>query len=469
VRSENAQASAHPLAPTDELGKATLAAGGEGPDDARSRKASTCASPTRSRACTDGQVAELLAFGEKVIEGFRNQFVDPYLSETFKDRIPEGLFQEFYFGPEDVAFHEKFITEYYGLSWGDDKNRQRRLDSLGNAFLRTSDPRLISVWRLPGVEDLRGIVAHTLGHALADYHFNGGPARMDQPWIEEGLGYYLSFEFLGRNTNTCSEFRESLYGKSEADEGVKEVVVGYRDIMTKVALDEGQRIDRVMLKNLADMENPDLAKAWSFVEYLARTGGRRGPALAAHRLRARARAGHLHGQAAHVLRGALRRQRPGRLQGARRPLARLRRGPAGAGGVEPRSVRVAVGVRVLVVRVAPVGGAARLDGVGVRVRRDDLPDEAAHALAAEADEVERREAQERCPLQVGRRVLVERRKLDPGGREQELHGVADEHGEERGRAREQERRAPPVQPAEDPEGRQVRGRAGQEEGDRRAG
>jgi hypothetical protein len=49
--------------------------------------------------------------------------------------------------------------------------------------------------------------------------------------------------------------------------------VGYRDIMTKVALDEGQRIDRVMLKNLADMENPDLAKAWSFVEYMARAGG----------------------------------------------------------------------------------------------------------------------------------------------------------------------------------------------------
>jgi len=38
-------------------------------------------------------------------------------------------------------------------------------------------------------------------------------------------------------------------------------------------LDEGQRIDRVMLKDLASMENPDLAKAWSFVEYLARTGG----------------------------------------------------------------------------------------------------------------------------------------------------------------------------------------------------
>jgi hypothetical protein len=95
---------------------------------------------------------------------------------------------------------------------------------------------------------------------------------MDQPWMEEGLGYYISLEFLGRNTVTCREFRETQYGKQDEKEGYKEVILGYRDILTKSALDEGPRIDRVMLKNLVEMENPDLAKSWSFFEYVARTG-----------------------------------------------------------------------------------------------------------------------------------------------------------------------------------------------------
>jgi hypothetical protein len=275
VRAGNAQASGHPLAPTDELGKATLAAGGEGLTVKVQESQHVRITYVLPRV-TDGEVAELLVFGEKVIEAFRNQFVDPYLSETFKDRIPEGLFQEFYLGPWDVAFHEKFITEYYGLSWGDPKNKARSLELSGSTFTRTMEPRRLDAYRLPDGDDLRGILAHNLGHTLAEYHFNGGLSQMDQPWISEGLGYYLSFEFLGRNSINCKEFRESLYGKTEDNAGTKEIVVGYRDIMTKVALDEGQRIDRVMLKNLADMENSDLAKAWSFVEYLARTGGLEG-------------------------------------------------------------------------------------------------------------------------------------------------------------------------------------------------
>jgi len=72
---------------------------------------------------------------------------------------------------------------------------------------------------------------------------------------------------------TCVEFRESLYVRDEGEGGYKEVQMGYRDILMQVALEQGERIDRVMLKYLADMENPDLAKSWSFLEYLARDGG----------------------------------------------------------------------------------------------------------------------------------------------------------------------------------------------------
>jgi hypothetical protein len=222
---------------------------------------------------SDAQAAELLAFGEKVIEGFRNQFVDPYVSEAFTERVPDGLFQEFYFGPEEVAFHEQFCPAYFGISWGTPEQKARSFESTGNRKLRGTEPRLLDLWRLPQNEDLEGIVAHTLGHSLADYHFNGDPAGMEQAWIEEGLGYYLSFEFLGRNSVTCKEFRETIYVNDKGKEGYKEAQMGYRDILTAVALDEGERIDRVMLKRLVDMENPDLAKSWSFLEYLARQGG----------------------------------------------------------------------------------------------------------------------------------------------------------------------------------------------------
>ena len=219
---------------------------------------------------SDAQVEELLVFGEKVIEGFRNQFVDPYVSETFAERIPDGMFQEFYFGPDDAKFHEEFVVSYYGLSWGDAENKARRLESTGNRFNRTLEPRLLDTWRLPEREDLEGIFAHTLGHSLADYHFNSGPIGMEQAWMEEGLGYYISFEFLGRNSVSCREFRETIYVDDEKKNRSRKAEMGYRDILIAAALADGPRIDRVMLKRLFDMENGDLAKSWSFFDYISR-------------------------------------------------------------------------------------------------------------------------------------------------------------------------------------------------------
>lgn len=221
---------------------------------------------------SDDRVENLLAFGEEVIEGFRNQFVDPYVGEDFAEKIPDDAFQEFYFGPDDPPFHEKFVVEFYGFSWGDAANKKRRFESRGNRFARQlgGGPPLVDLWRIDESEDLEGIIAHTLGHSLADYHFHGGPFGMQQPWMEEGLGYYLSFEFLGRNNVTCKEFRKSNYVKQVGEEGRKEVRLGYRDTLNAAALDFGPRMDRLMLKYLYDMEDADLAKAWSFFEYVAR-------------------------------------------------------------------------------------------------------------------------------------------------------------------------------------------------------
>ena len=47
----------------------------------------------------DERVRELLEFGEKCINGFRQEFVDPYYDASFPDWIHAERFQEFYFGP----------------------------------------------------------------------------------------------------------------------------------------------------------------------------------------------------------------------------------------------------------------------------------------------------------------------------------------------------------------------------------
>ena len=88
--------------------------------------------------------------------------------------------------------------------------------------------------------------------------------------MQEGLGYYLSFEFLGRNSVSCREFRESRYVQEEKKGKRRKAEMGYRDILIAVALEEGERIDRVMFKRLFDMENSDLAKSWSFFDYVSR-------------------------------------------------------------------------------------------------------------------------------------------------------------------------------------------------------
>ena len=217
---------------------------------------------------SDERISDLLRLGEKVIELFRNQFVDPYVSPDFEDRIPEGVFQEFYFGPSDITYHEHFVEAYYGFIWGDDANKKRHRNSSGSRF--SPNPGLcLDAWRVPEREDMEGLITHGLGHSLADFHFHGSAAGMQQPWLEEGLGYYLSFELLGRNSVTCSAFDPGTYVRRAKEEGKKEIGMSYREMLNATAREYAPRIDRLLLKYLYAMENEDLAKSWSFLDYVA--------------------------------------------------------------------------------------------------------------------------------------------------------------------------------------------------------
>ena len=230
---------------------------------------------------SDALVGELLLLGEKAIEFYRNEFVDPYVSADYGDTIPDNVFHEFWFGPDDLSHHEEFLVQHYGLRWNEER-KDEQLATAGARFHGVRGLTILDYWKYSGGNDLEAIICHGLGHSLADLHYaNGRPAPA---WLEEGSAYYCSLEFLGRNTVTCMEFRESRYlGPDEGEEGDKEVVQGFRDWLNQMALERGPRIDRLALKTLFEMEDPDLAKSWSFFDFIARNEGKEGQAwLRAH-------------------------------------------------------------------------------------------------------------------------------------------------------------------------------------------
>ena len=223
---------------------------------------------------SDSRISDLLVFGEKLIEAYRNEFVDLHRGEDFDDQIPDSLFQEFWFGPDDLKLHEMFAVEHYGVGWGED-HKAERLAATGSRWRGVGTLVSVDYWKNNGNLDLEGVVSHGLGHTLASLHFaNGG----DVPdWLAEGSGYYCSFEFLGRNTVTCKEFRDARYlGPDPGEEGDKTVQEGLRDYLNKLAVNEGPTLEQLTLKTLYNMQDPDLATSWSLFDYVAREQGKDG-------------------------------------------------------------------------------------------------------------------------------------------------------------------------------------------------
>ncbi len=213
-------------------------------------------SHVRAKAC--------LELAETIIEGFRVECVDPYLSETFPDQIPDGLFMELMWTPEDSGQFIRFLQEYYHLQLSE---RQLKDPMGGTRFSRPRHPREIFVYRLREGFSPEGAMAHSVGHALADYHYNGGPMSMNMPWLGEGLAYYVSFEYTGRNSVVCKSFEEGNYVRPEGEQ-VERTWYGLRDIYHRTALESGRRVDRMALLKLFELEDGDIAKAWSLIDWV---------------------------------------------------------------------------------------------------------------------------------------------------------------------------------------------------------
>jgi hypothetical protein len=226
---------------------------------------------------TREEVAKLLRFAENAIDGFRRDFVDPYLAEDFPDHIPDRLFVEFWIGPDDLAWHERFYVDYYKLTWG--QNKDQRLAVRGATKRRPEPPEFLDYGKRED-HNLMGVVAHRIGHVLADLHFNANQPGMKHDWLGEAAAYHISLEYFGRNDESCFAFQEKerYGGGTQTSEvtGVGPLLLGERFFYHQLALEKGRSFHSLAPMTIYSMSDSDFAKGWSFFDYIARCEGRRG-------------------------------------------------------------------------------------------------------------------------------------------------------------------------------------------------
>lgn len=218
-----------------------------------------------------------LRYGEMVIEQFRKELVDPYVAEDFKDVFKDRISAEWIFVPDSAKAYRGVSENYFQSNW--DRDVERRLEIGGERIDGHHSKlfRFLRRWR--DGDHLHGQIVHQVGHMLAGLHFGNEEGRMDQDWLSEAVAWWLSFELMGVNQVTCIAFHYDT-GGTRSDKtkqkkgGEKTFGVGRRAKLNQVALTKGQPIERLALKTLYQMDDTDVAKAWSFFDYLVREEGK---------------------------------------------------------------------------------------------------------------------------------------------------------------------------------------------------
>lgn len=222
----------------------------------------------------DAEITAALELAERVIEGFMREFVDPYVDDDFKNHVPDGLFQEFYYGPDDPAIHEKMLTDYYGHEWG--RNKADEMKAEGAEFYPKEGAAYLAYRKVVKEIDIPGYTIHTVGHALMDLHYNAGARNDAQDWLREAVGYYVSLNYIGRNGLVCFSSDEAAYAAANQKVGLKTPQNGIADVMNQVAIKIGPPIEQLSVKRLFQINDADFAKAWSFFDWLAKKRGKAG-------------------------------------------------------------------------------------------------------------------------------------------------------------------------------------------------
>jgi len=217
----------------------------------------------------------LVGLAEEVIEGFRREFVDPY---ECPDLIPERPLVEFWLGPDADEEYAGYLEQYYGLSWGTPEEKRARMGN--SAFYPTQDaaPEFLRYVRRAQEEDLPGFVVHHVGQLLARVHFDadlrdGWNQAFDPDWLQEALAYYLSLEYCGANTTTCTSLQnETVSGTAVARR--RETNERPGAYLEALAREAARPLDPLVLRDYGELSDADCAKGWSLLRFLAADGPR---------------------------------------------------------------------------------------------------------------------------------------------------------------------------------------------------
>jgi hypothetical protein len=223
---------------------------------------------------SDEEALDALRLAERVLDGFRGEFVDPHVAEDFEDTIPDGHLATWFFAHESVRLHDAFGKALFGTKPGGTLTDEQRVS--GTSVSMGNPPRTVYFWRMTAV-DFHGVICHQLGHILSEFHYgsNEGPIRQD--WLAEALGNTLAVKYVGNVGASCLAIKDTGYLKSEAGKGGERTTgFGRRSMYDYIALSQAGPIRAVALKDLADMGDADLAKGWSFFYYLSENEGKAG-------------------------------------------------------------------------------------------------------------------------------------------------------------------------------------------------
>ncbi len=235
-------------------------------------------SDSSARVLNKDEVTNLLNTAEKALGFFRREVVLRNLDSTKVDPFSDkAVFVEFFFGPTgpENSFYRDFLTRYYKQNWGD--NEAEKIKLSGTRFANPGSKGVETYFvysKLLMGSDLKGKILHSLGHIFANVFYNQNRfENPPQPWLEEAIAYWLSFELSGNNSETCVSFDKKRYASANSKANNLELIKGFRTTLSLLAKENKRSIDSLMGTRLIDMEDSDIAKAFYLYSYLLNKSG----------------------------------------------------------------------------------------------------------------------------------------------------------------------------------------------------
>jgi hypothetical protein len=214
----------------------------------------------------------LLALGEEIIEGFRREHVDP---TPLPDRIPERVFVEYWFGPDDDASFVRYYEDYYGLSFGTPEQKEAQRGGRGRYDLLGTPRVALAYYRLGHFDEPRRFFVHRLGDVLAGVHYSDwlGDGHLPRlAWLTEAGGIETAFEFLGLLGEPCISRRLDSSGKAEArPRAWNEHPRAHQLALARAC---PKPLGQLLQRDLLELGHADLAKGWSLYRFLLEDGAR---------------------------------------------------------------------------------------------------------------------------------------------------------------------------------------------------